>query len=416
MMYSPRRGAARISAVWMISVIVMFLVALAFGFIASDGEAQAKDSATNARADRDEAVARYDIERNAIRVLSEAIGFYDREAASARSDLDSVKSGYETLKGAFPEIDPSINNYEEAIPAIVSNYTARGRKIQELEGSIADLRSQVSVAQDNLRRLGSEKDGQISDLQRQLRDAEQAAQNSQANLERTLSSVRSDLADVENQRRASVIQLGSQERQARTAADSLRTRIKEQSKKLAFMKDSETADGKILAVSDGLALAWIDLGATNRLALGTRFHVVGGRPGATEVKAWAEVTRVEATRAEVKIVEVVDPYDPVVAGDVVYNPLYDPIGGRNAVLVGRFSGAYNEKELRGLLAHIGVRVQDAVDETTDFIIVGLELYRDEDGEPLEEPLEPSELPTFKNAVAMGVSVVELIDIRRYFKN
>ena len=39
MMNSPRRGAARISAIWMISVIVMFLVALAFGFIASDGEA-----------------------------------------------------------------------------------------------------------------------------------------------------------------------------------------------------------------------------------------------------------------------------------------------------------------------------------------------------------------------------------------
>ena len=182
------------------------------------------------------------------------------------------------------------------------------------------------------------------------------------------------------------------------------------------MHDSETADGKILAVSDGLSLGWIDLGSRNRLAIGTRFHVVGGKPGATGVKAWAEVTRVEAAQAEIIISEVSDPYNPVVAGDVVYNPLYDPIGGRNAVLVGRFSGAYNEKELRGLLAHIGVRVQGAVDETTDFIIVGLELYSDEDGEPLEEPLEPSELPAFKNAVAMGVSVVELTDIRRYFKN
>ncbi|MDP6520384.1 MAG: hypothetical protein QF724_00225 [Planctomycetota bacterium] len=400
----------------MISVIVMFLVALAFGFIASDGEAQARESATSARAERDAATVRYDEERVVSRELSEAIGFYDREAASARADLDAVKAGFDTLKGAFPEIDPSIGNYQEAIPAIVSNYTARGRKIQELEASIADLRSQVGVAQGNLRTLGSEKDGQISDLQRQLRDAEQAARDSQASLERTLSSVRSDLADVEGQRRAGEIQLDNNERQARTSLDSLRTRIKEQSKKLTFMSDSETADGKILAVSDSLSLGWIDLGSKNRLALGTRFHVVGGKPGASSVKAWAEVTRVEDAQAEIMISEVLDPYDPVVAGDVVYNPLYDPVGGRNAVLVGRFSGTYNEKELRGLLDHIGVRVQGDVDETTDFIIVGLELYRDEDGEPLEEPVEPSELPVFKNAVAMGVSVVELTDIRRYFKN
>ncbi len=400
----------------MISVIVMFLVALAFGFIASDGEAQARVSLASANAASVTATARYEEERVVTRELSEVIGFYDREAASARADLDAVKSGFETLKGAFPELDPSIGNYQEAIPAIVSNYTARGRKIQELEASMADLRSQVSVAQGNLRTLGGEKDGQISDLQRQLRDAEQAARDSQASLERTLGSVRSDLADVEGQRRTSEIQLDTQERQSRTALDSLRTRIKEQSKKLTFMHDSETADGKILAVSDGLSLGWIDLGSRNRLAIGTRFHVVGGKPGATGVKAWAEVTRVEAAQAEIVISEVSDPYNPVVAGDVVYNPLYDPIGGRNAVLVGRFSGAYNEKELRGLLAHIGVRVQGAVDETTDFIIVGLELYSDEDGEPLEEPLEPSELPAFKNAVAMGVSVVELTDIRRYFKN
>ena len=118
--------------------------------------------------------------------------------------------------------------------------------------------------------------------------------------------------------------------------------------------------------------------------------------------------------AEVLLTDQADPFDPPVAGDLIYNPLYDPKGERNAVLIGRFSGTYNEKELAMLLAEIRIRVQPKVDQTTDFLIVGAELYVDENGEPLEEPLPPSELPEYKNAEALGVQIVPLQEVRRYF--
>jgi hypothetical protein len=99
---------------------------------------------------------------------------------------------------------------------------------------------------------------------------------------------------------------------------------------------------------------------------------------------------------------------------VLINPLFDPRGERNAVLVGRFSGQYDEARLRQMLSRIGVRVQTNLDLSTDFLIVGSEILADEFGEPLEEPLQPSDLPVYKQAQADGVQIIPIQRIREYF--
>jgi hypothetical protein len=48
------------------------------------------------------------------------------------------------------------------------------------------------------------------------------------------------------------------------------------------------------------------------------------------------------------------------------------------------------------------------------LIVGSAIYMDEDGEPYEEPRNPNEEPVYSNAVAMGVQVVPIKQIREYF--
>ena len=62
------------------------------------------------------------------------------------------------------------------------------------------------------------------------------------------------------------------------------------------------------------------------------------------------------------------------------------------------------------------RVQPKLELTTHFLIVGSALYRDpETNEPLEEPLEPSELAAYKDAEALGVQIIPLQDIREFFR-
>ena len=110
-----------------------------------------------------------------------------------------------------------------------------------------------------------------------------------------------------------------------------------------------------------------------------------------------------------------DRFDPPVAGDSIFNPLYDPRGQRNAVLAGRFAGQWNEAQLKALLSEMGITVQQELGLDTDYLIVGSELYADpETGEPLEEPMPVSELAVFKDAEAKGVLIVPIRDLRNYF--
>ena len=70
--------------------------------------------------------------------------------------------------------------------------------------------------------------------------------------------------------------------------------------------------------------------------------------------------------------------------------------------------------MRLLLSEVGIHIQDDVDKTTDYLIVGSEIFTDEDGETLEESRSPTEEPEYSNAVAMGVQIVPIKQIREYF--
>ena len=86
-----------------------------------------------------------------------------------------------------------------------------------------------------------------------------------------------------------------------------------------------------------------------------------------------------------------------------------------AVLIGRFSGALSEESLRALLKSMNISVTKSIEKTTDFLIVGGEMYTDpENGQPLETPVQPSDLPIFKEAQAEGVQIVALKELRQYF--
>jgi hypothetical protein len=263
--------------------------------------------------------------------------------------------------------------------------------------------------------MTTDKDAQIRALTQQLNDANQAAADRQNELETEIASVRSTLASTEGALTASRSKTDNALRAGRDREAEFTTRLENVTRKLEWEREPERPDGKILSVSEKLGLAWIDLGKSNRLYGGMRFRIVNGSAGQNNVKAWCEVLQVQDGMSEVKIFNIADAFDPPTVGDIVYNPIYDPTGLRNAVLIGRFSATYNEKELRAVLDGINVHVQDKLDKTTDYLIVGAELYVDEDGEPLEEPQQPSDLPTYKEAEAMGVRIVPIKLVTDYFR-
>ena len=221
-------------------------------------------------------------------------------------------------------------------------------------------------------------------------------------------------SDLENTLKTARGDIETANRNALNAQIEMQARFNSMSDKLKFLKEPESADGSLLAVAKGAQFGWIDVGAHQRVAAGMKFAVVSATLGSKTVKAVAEVTRTEPSRSEVRFTEVADPFDPPVVGDTIYNPLLDPKGLRNAVLVGRFS-VPSENEVRGLLANLGITVQPKIDNTTDYLIVGGEMYVDPEGNALETPLQPSETAVYKEAEAKGVAITPLKDLRAYFK-
>ncbi|MEM7517693.1 MAG: hypothetical protein AAF368_12325, partial [Planctomycetota bacterium] len=341
-------------------------------------------------------------------------GFYPPDAASPDSNLATATSSLSDLK-SMVDAGAEVDSMEDVIPLLVAEIQKLNAAVNDRDNLVTTLRAEKAAAAETLSSVSSEKDGQLSTLQSNLSDTEQSMSDETSRLQSELAGVNSQLSDSSAEIRDKENELTAAERQKQRELAEKQARIAALADKVRFItEEPQTPDGEILAVSTELGLGWIDIGNDNRLALGTRFAVLEGTAGSDREKAFAEVIGVEKDMAEIKFLEIKDRFDPPTKGDKIVNPIFDPKSERFAILVGRFSGSYSENDLTALLAEMNIKVQNSLDETTDYMIVGAELYQDEEGEPLEEPMQASELSSYKEAVAKGVQVVPLKDIRAYF--
>ncbi|TDJ70573.1 MAG: hypothetical protein E2O39_09855 [Planctomycetota bacterium] len=410
-----RRGAARISAIWLIVFLVVALVGAAFGWIAQQDAAQARSSHQTAVSALNVSEARFEGERQISRDISQIFGYFNPSEAGSRTVVDAAENGLESLKVAFVDMNSTTATFEDAVPVVIAQYAARGKAISDLTSQVTDLRSQITAARDNLTSVSGDKDDKIRELQQQLSDAENQARDTEADLQGRLAAAQADRNDKDSQLRSARGDIDDLERQSERDKTAATTRMAHMADSLKFTKEPEAADGEILAISKALGIGWINVGARNRVNRGMIFHVISGKPGSDFLKGWCRVISVEETRSEVTFFSIVDQFRPIVPGDIIYNPVFDPTGVRNAVLVGRFSGVYSERELKLLLESIGITVQKRLDQETDYLIVGAEMYVDIHNDPVEEPIQPSELPVYKEAQAQGTQILSIRDVRQYFK-
>lgn len=412
---SARRGAARVSIAWLITMVVLFFVALLFAYVGLDGQARAETAEEAALAERQIADDRLTEESKQLSDLSRAVGFYDTSAATPRSDLDAIAAALAQAKTTFTDMKDDVKTLADALPRAEAAYIARGRELTTLRDHKNTLDSEKATLQASLQEALRQKDQQIADLQRQVNDQGANAAQKQTELENRIAALNTQRNELDAELRAARATGAEDLRGLQDELTTLQVRLAAQGDKLRFLAEGDSPDGEILAVSKDLGLGWVNVGAKQRLAPGTSFSVVSGKVGSTRIKAMATVTKVVADSAEVSFSAVSDRFDPPVAGDKVFNPLYDPRGQRNAVLAGRFAGQWNEAQLKALLSEMGITVQEELGLDTDYLIVGSELYADpQTGEPLEEAMPVSELAVYKDAEAKGVLILPIRDLRNYF--
>jgi len=414
-MMKDRRGAARISVVWMIACIVVTLATIGLAAIAFQDQASAEDAAEAAQAQMQVELERADEIDSEHAALTRAVGWYDEAVTTSRTEVAQLQAELDKTKSTFG-IGGDVTTVEGLLPLVRQEYLKLQTEIDTLEQNVEGLQSQIQAVQTQMAQSIADKDSDIADLRRQLSDAEDNAASKQAELEDRVADLRDRNNQLDAEKRQLEAELDEDQRAWENEKQALMVRLDTQAQKLNFVeKQAQTPDGEVLTYSKDLALGWIDIGAQHRVAPGVRFRVVGGSNG--EFKGWATVTNVEPTMSEVQISGNPDRFNPVTTGDKLFNPLFDPKGERFAVLAGRFSGSFNSKELGVLLDNMNIRVQDDLNELTDYLIVGSEMWTDPvTKEPLEDPLPPSELAVYKDAEARGgISIIPLKDIQRYFR-
>jgi NAD-dependent DNA ligase len=178
-----------------------------------------------------------------------------------------------------------------------------------------------------------------------------------------------------------------EEARLQSTVGQLESRINDLTKKenKSFAEFS-TPDGEVVFADAGLGYAWIDLGQRHGLRRNTRFQVYQFvKGGLQKIKGVIEVRRVEEDMAQCAIIEnaevihpvtgerltVPDPRDPIVKGDLIRNPFFDPEEQRTFVFLGTKldNRYYNLQELQRKIEEFGGKVDREVTIGTDFVVV-----------------------------------------------
>jgi hypothetical protein len=415
-MVRANRGAARVSLMWTVMMAVITLTAVAFGYFAHDDRSKALDESAAARVEASTADERLAVANQKVSELSNKLGFYDRNSTVKDANTSSAGDAISRVRDSFPDIPSSATDFEKIMPFIEAEIAAARQRISTLETQVGGLESELSTAKAARIRDNAAKDQELAAKNDELASERANAADREENLNQRLADSESENDQIDRRSRETEADYEDQVRELNSMIAML-----EQNLATARAKNdiriqrarTEEADGKVLSVSSTLPLAWIDIGSDDRLATGMGFEIRASRMSGVVVKARGIVRRVERNRAEIEVFDVADPYDPVVSGDFLFSPIYDPVGERTAVLAGRFSGAWDEQRLTMILGEMGIRVQDTLTGTTDMLITGGEVYYDELGEALEDPIDPSQLPVYTEAVNAGIPVVPISTLRDY---
>ncbi len=141
------------------------------------------------------------------------------------------------------------------------------------------------------------------------------------------------------------------------------------------------ADGRVLRSIPGSDVIYINLGEKDRIKPGLTFEVFSPAGGEQRAdfrgKASVEVTAIMETTAECLVTRMTRGR-PIVEGDIVVNIVYERNRLPRFVVRGEFDLNYDEQidrngveRVTAIIQAWGGQVVDEIDETTDFLVVGM---------------------------------------------
>jgi hypothetical protein len=330
-------------------------------------------------------------------------GVFITDPAVLGQKIDALKT---SLKAGLEEAGDKAtqpDNLKAAFDALLNSYKAlQTNKVAVLESTIKTKDAEIEAAATKLRdaeqkgaadlaALTTEKDNATARLNQQLSEANTQRDEAQAQ-NRKLTEEISSAKDTANR---DVLTAKSQMRTLDAQVSAMKSDLKTQ-------RETDAADGRVLAVNRSMKTAWIDLGGKEQLRRGTLFKVYETvKAGEKLYKGRVVVTSVGAERSEVAI-ESEQPGMSIAESDIVVNPVFDKSRATRFVILGELTGRANKEMAKRVLEAAGAKVDDKITVDTDFLVLGVK----------ESPDAPelTDSDAYKQAQAWGIEIIRARDL------
>lgn len=279
--------------------------------------------------------------------------------AFAISEVVGTKREYTYLVQPFPELQKLFKNLVDTRDEAVAS-----RQLAVDELTKARENGQVTIA--GLRKDHAEKLEELQGLQDRYEDLDNRAAEEKAVLVR-------DSSEEADRNSDTIIGLNRRISNLAIEKNFLYLRLEECKRETLKEKSIEdiSADGELVDILHFASRGWIDIGRKNNLHSGIVFRVFHeGKGGKKFIKGSVEVLKVGEETSEVRIIEEADSLNPIVVGDKISSPFYDPRARPVFVFAGneleskQVTRDYLEAKMKGY----GAVIRDNVDINTDFLV------------------------------------------------
>ena len=275
-----------------------------------------------------------------------------------------------------------------ALANLSAAYQEQGGQVKRLDQMVADLQSQNQGLADGVRVAREEFEAQVAEMKTEVERLEQEKVDQMAAKDEQLTQVQESADAVTEELNRYRVETTQSSRLGEVEVARLQRQIDDLQAKIRELRPGgfdaneilTKADGKILRAIPGSDVVFVNLGQGDRIRPGLTFEVFsprGERTTGIRGKASIEVTAVSEDTAECRVTRQT-PGRPIVEGDILVNIAYERNRLPKFVIRGEFDLNYDgtvdwdgAERVTAIIREWGGEVIEDVDETTDFLVLGM---------------------------------------------
>jgi NAD-dependent DNA ligase len=290
---------------------------------------------------------------------------------------------YSMLKVERADLRQLSANLDKEFPPADSRIVARRTKIDELKKMAEEQQSDVEklVVENNQRMEAireamkkedatwKQKNADAKARRLDLAQEEERALKNERDFDDRRLKARNDIETLSRQLEKTKREARDDNTRQDQRIEELEARVRQLSQQRESNNRELVSDGQLIAARADDGYVVLDRGHQQNMRKGTRFVVYNRRGGRNIVKGAIEVVDVEARIATARVVEEKDLNDPLIPGDHIHNPVYNPDATKVYVIRGDFS-RFSKDELARFVTESGGKVEREMSTTTDYLVAG----------------------------------------------